>query len=72
LTINTTFGCLVSHNIQKESRIAFNELVVEKEIGKGSYGQVFVGKWNDAKVALKFCRNKGNIENFMTECKIMM
>jgi predicted Ser/Thr protein kinase len=63
---------LVSQNILGHSQISFDGLVVENEIGKGSYGQVFVGKWNNARVALKFCRNKGNIENFIKECKIMM
>jgi serine/threonine protein kinase len=27
--------------------------------------------WNNGVVAIKFCRNKGKIEDFMIECKIM-
>jgi predicted Ser/Thr protein kinase len=64
--------CLVSQKVLKYSQISFDEIIVEKEIGEGSYGKVFVGKWNNGKVALKFCRNKGNIENFMKECEVMM
>jgi predicted Ser/Thr protein kinase len=64
--------CVVSKSVLKYSQIAFNEIVVEKEIGGGSFGTVFVGKWNNGKVALKFCRNKENIKNFMKECKVMM
>jgi predicted Ser/Thr protein kinase len=54
------------------SQISFNELVVEKEIGEGSYGKVCLGRWNDAPVALKFCRKKTNVDDFVSEIKIMM
>jgi hypothetical protein len=33
---------------------------------------VCLGKWNSALVALKFCRKKGNLEDFMREAQIMM
>jgi predicted Ser/Thr protein kinase len=65
------FQC-VDSDLRKSSQIAFNELVVEKEIGEGSYGKVFVGKWNDALVALKFCRKNASIEDFVSEIKVMM
>jgi predicted Ser/Thr protein kinase len=54
------------------SQISFNELVVEKEIGEGSYGKICLGRWNDAPVALKFCRNKSDVHDFVGEIKIMM
>jgi hypothetical protein len=56
----------------KHSQIGYNELVIEKEIGEGSYGKVYLGRWNDAPIALKFCRNKGNIDEFNSEIKIMV
>jgi serine/threonine protein kinase len=56
----------------RHSQIHFNEIVIEKEIGEGSYGKVFCGKWNDAPVALKFCRNKGTLINFVSEIKVML
>jgi hypothetical protein len=59
-------------NAPKISQISFNELTIEKEIGEGSYGKVCVGKWNQAAVALKFCRRKGNMNEFMNEMKLMM
>jgi hypothetical protein len=66
------FVCLVSPHLFRHSQISFNEIIIDKEIGDGSHGKVFVGKWNNATVALKFCRNQGSIENFLKECKIMM
>jgi predicted Ser/Thr protein kinase len=42
----------------KHSQIAFKDLVVEKEIGEGSYGKVCFGTWNNAPVAFKFCKKK--------------
>jgi predicted Ser/Thr protein kinase len=54
-----------------QSQIAFTELVIEKEIGEGSYGKVYLGKWNHAPVALKFCRKKGKLDEFMHEVKLM-
>jgi predicted Ser/Thr protein kinase len=59
-------------SLTKETHISFNELVVEKEIGEGSYGKVCLGRWNNGKVALKFCRNKSTIDDFVSEIKIMM
>jgi predicted Ser/Thr protein kinase len=56
----------------KRSQISFSELVVEKEIGEGSYGKVYLGKWNHAPVALKFCRKKENIDDLIREVKVMM
>jgi hypothetical protein len=56
----------------KSCQISYKELVVEREIGEGSYGKVCLGKWNDAPVALKFCHNKENVDDFVSEIKIMM
>jgi len=59
-------------NARRNSQIAFNEIVVEKKIGEGSYGKVCLGKWNKAPVALKYCRRKGNIDEFMKEIRLML
>jgi predicted Ser/Thr protein kinase len=59
-------------SLTKQIQISFNELIVGKEIGEGSYGQVCLGRWNDAPVALKFCRNKSKIDDFLSEIRIMM
>jgi hypothetical protein len=64
--------CVGTQSGLKHSQISYNELVVEKELGEGSYGKVCLGRWNDAPVALKFCRKKGSIEDFISECRIMM
>jgi predicted Ser/Thr protein kinase len=62
----------VLQTMPKQSKISFTELVVEKEIGIGSYGRVYLGKWNNAPVALKFCRKKANIEDFAKEVRVMV
>jgi predicted Ser/Thr protein kinase len=49
----------------------FDELAIEKEIGEGGYGKVYLGKWSGAPVALKFCRKKGKIDEFIKEVKLM-
>jgi serine/threonine protein kinase len=54
------------------SEISLNELEIGSEIGSGTYGRVCLGKWNAATVALKFCKKKGKIEDFMNEIKLMM
>jgi predicted Ser/Thr protein kinase len=52
--------------------ISYEELIVENEIGIGSYGKVCLGKWNNSRVALKFCKEKVSIQDFLREAKIMM
>jgi predicted Ser/Thr protein kinase len=59
-------------SLTKQTQISFNEIIIEKEIGGGSYGKVCLGRWNNGKVALKFCRNKSKIDDFVSEIKIMM
>jgi predicted Ser/Thr protein kinase len=69
----------VTHCILLESRttkqhiqIPFNELVVIKDLGAGSFGKVCLGKWNHAHIALKFCKEQGSVDNFLSEIKVMM
>jgi serine/threonine protein kinase len=51
-------------------------LEVERELGQGRYGRVCMGKWikNNQKyqVALKFCHNKSDLNEFMREAKLMI
>jgi hypothetical protein len=61
-----------SSTTTQKSQISFNELIVEKKIGIGGYGEVFLGKWNSAPVAIKFCKNKGEMDGFIREIKLMM
>jgi predicted Ser/Thr protein kinase len=63
---------LFAQSTVKHSQVSFNELTIEKEIGEGSYGKVCLGKWNKAPVALKFCKKKGKMEEFMAEVKLMI
>jgi serine/threonine protein kinase len=56
------------------SEIPLNELEIGSEIGSGTYGRVCVGKWkkNKYRVALKFCQNKGKMDEFMREANLMI
>jgi serine/threonine protein kinase len=55
------------------SEIPLNELEIGSEIGSGNYGRVCVGKWkNKYRVALKFCQNRGKIDEFMREANLMI
>jgi hypothetical protein len=71
-TITLTELLTKSSATTQKSQIPFNELIIEKKIGIGGYGEIWLGKWNSALVALKFCKNKGEIEDFMREIKLMM
>jgi predicted Ser/Thr protein kinase len=56
----------------RKTQISFTELVVEREIGEGSYGRVYLGTWNGAPVALKFCPKKAQNEDFFSEVRILL
>jgi predicted Ser/Thr protein kinase len=63
----------LSQSGSKYSQISFKELVVGEKLGRGSYGKVYLGKWNTASVALKFCRkNESTMEVFIRETQLMM
>jgi serine/threonine protein kinase len=53
-------------------QIPLNELEIGKEIGEGRFGRVCVGKWKKYRVALKFCQNRGQMDEFMREANLMI
>jgi len=53
-------------------QIPLNELEIGNEIGQGTYGRVCVGKWKKYRVALKFCQNRGQMEEFLREANLMI
>lgn len=59
-------------DVTKKHQIPFSDLEIERKIGKGSYGKVCLGRWNDAPVALKFCKGKEGLDNFLQEANLMM
>jgi hypothetical protein len=61
-----------SQSSLRNSVISFDELIIEKEIGVGSYGKVCLGRWNNSRVALKFCNEKNTKYEFLREAKIMI
>jgi hypothetical protein len=60
------------HKILRKSQIPSYELLIDKEIGEGTYGKVFLGRWNNMPVALKFCIQKGTISDILRETKIIV
>jgi hypothetical protein len=61
-----------SRTFTKYSQISLNEIAIEKELGEGNYGKVCLGKWRAARVALKFCKNKEKLDEFINEMKLMI
>jgi len=53
-------------------QIPLNELKIGRVIGNGNYGRVCEGKWKKYRVALKFCQNKGQMDEFMREANLMI
>jgi predicted Ser/Thr protein kinase len=53
-------------------QISFYDIEVEKQLGGGSYGTVYLGRWNNAPVALKFCKKQTQINEFLKEAQLMM
>jgi len=70
--INQSHRLTISQSSLRHSQIALNELVIESEIGEGSFGKVCLGRWREAPVALKFCKNKGKVDEFMNEMRLML
>jgi hypothetical protein len=56
----------------KRNQIPFVDLEIEKELDKGSYGRVCLGRWNDTIVALKFCKETEGIDDFIKEAYFMI
>jgi hypothetical protein len=61
-----------SRALARHFQIPFHELVVGHELGTGSFGKVYFGRWNRAPVALKFCRERDSVDNFLSEIKVMV
>jgi serine/threonine protein kinase len=61
-----------SRTFTKYSQISLSEIAIVKELGEGSYGKVCLGKWRAAPVALKICKNKEKLDEFMNEVKLMI
>ena len=43
--------------------VAFNDLRMERQIGEGSFGRVFLAKWNETLVAVKILTSIGPIDD---------
>jgi predicted Ser/Thr protein kinase len=52
--------------------IPYSECSLGKELGEGRYGRVCLGKWKGTLIALKFCRNDDDIDEFLKEAQIMI
>jgi len=61
-----------SVELSTKHHIPFEDIEVQKEIGKGSYGKVCLGRWSGTAVALKFCKEKEGLEDFWKEANLMM
>jgi serine/threonine protein kinase len=58
--------------LQERLKVPWNDITIIRQIGKGSYGKVCLGKWQHTEVAVKFCSDLGNLEEFLKEAELMM
>jgi serine/threonine protein kinase len=74
LFINYSYICTGAETLKELSsgQIPFNELEIDTEVGEGKFGRVYVGKWKEYQVALKFCQNRGTMDEFMKEANSMI
>jgi hypothetical protein len=49
-----------------------SSLKLERELGAGSFGKVYVGKWQQTQVAFKFCNVPSKMDEFLREAALMM
>jgi len=73
-TVTLTYAQTVTETLKSltPGQIPLNELEIGREIGQGNYGRVCVGKWKKYRVALKFCQNRGKLDEFMREANLMI
>jgi predicted Ser/Thr protein kinase len=64
-TINSTV------NILSKSQVSYSDLLFDKSLGKGAFGEVFFGYWRDIPVAMKVCKSKSKLEEFLHEMKLI-
>jgi predicted Ser/Thr protein kinase len=72
IATQTTFQAETEINKVELCEIPLNELEIGKEVGEGKFGRVCLGKWKKYRVALKFCQNKGSMDEFMKEATLMI
>jgi predicted Ser/Thr protein kinase len=64
-TINSTV------NIFSRSQVSYSDLLFGKSLGKGAFGEVFFGHWKGIPVAMKVCKSKSKLEEFLHEMKLI-
>ena len=64
-TINSTV------NILSKSQVPYSDLLFERSLGKGAFGEVFFGHWKGIPVAMKVCKSKSKLEEFLDEMKLI-
>jgi len=64
----------LKENIEERLRIPFSEVIVDQEIGRGSFGTVYKGRWEGVQVAIKVCSTveQKQLNEFITEAKLML
>jgi serine/threonine protein kinase len=68
----SVIGISTSIALQARLQVPWKDITIIRQIGKGSYGKVCLGKWQHTEVAVKFCNDIGNVDEFMKEAELMM
>ncbi len=63
---------LANTAIAERLHIPYAELTMIKQIGMGSYGEVYLGVWKQSHVAIKFCKRSLDIDEFLREAEVML
>ena len=71
--VRTTMSAEIMATLADKSFLtSIASIKFERELGSGSFGKVFIGKWRQTAVALKVCNVPSKMEDFLQEAALMM
>jgi serine/threonine protein kinase len=68
----TLSSCETADLLQNKLFIPYDELQILSLLGSGSFGNVYEGKWEGSKVAIKCCKIAQQQSDFLREANLMV